>query len=96
MKSNKLLVAASLLALLALTGCFEKSAEYYAANQSEAIEVYKKCKEKGMARLQDKNCMNAVRGNAMAEREKENIAAKVRGEALQKWQDDAAAANKKK
>ena len=95
MKSNKLLLSASLLALLSLSGCGEKSIEYYAANQPEAIEVILKCQTKGPAMYNDKNCTNAVQGNAVAVRNKTLATRKAEKESLKQLQAEVDAANKK-
>jgi hypothetical protein len=96
MKSIKVLIFSSLIALLALAGCGAvKSIEYYAANQAEAYKVIMVCQQQGIEMLKDKNCTNAIEGNAIAERAKNKIIAEGTAAALQKWQDDAAAQMKK-
>ena len=96
MKSNKLLIASSLIALLTLTACGEKSIQFYASNPDETKKALTKCHSMGLSQINDKNCLNAIEGNAIAYREKEKIAAKIRSEALQKWVDEAQAQSKKK
>lgn len=81
--------------LFAVVGCREKSIEYYAANQKEAVEVMVKCQAKGTAMLSDKNCMNAVEGNARAVRDASLVQREARREALKKWSEQAERDSKK-
>ncbi len=81
--------------LLAVVGCGEKSIEYYAANQKEAVEVMMKCREKGLARLSDKNCTNAIEGNARADHAASLVQREARREVLKKWSEQAERDSKK-
>lgn len=82
--------------LFALSGCGEKSIEYYTSNQAEARQVIQKCDEKGLAMLGDQNCVNAIEGNAKAVRAKTRAVSKGERESLQKFQAELDAANNKK
>lgn len=81
--------------LLAVVGCGEKSVEYYAANQKEAIEVMTKCQAKGLAMVNDKNCVNAIEGNARAVHAESLVQREARREALKKWREEAERESKK-
>ncbi len=81
--------------LLAVAGCGEKSIDYYAANQKEAVEVIAECEAKGLAMVNDKNCLNAVEGNARAYHAASLVQREARREALKKWTEQAEAASKK-
>lgn len=82
-------------ALTLISGCGEKSVEYYAANPKEALEVILKCQAQGLASLKDQNCVNAIEGNARAVREASNKQRDARRAELKKWRDDADAQMKK-
>lgn len=80
---------------LAVAGCGEKSIDYYAANQKEAVEVMVKCQAKGLAMVNDKNCVNAIEGNAKSAHAASLQQREARREALKKWAEQAEALSKK-
>lgn len=82
--------------LLSLTGCGEKSAQFYAENPVQTAEVLTKCNALGVAQLKDQNCVNAIEGNAMAVRARNEQQAAARKASLKQWRDAADAQMNKK
>lgn len=76
--------ATALVAVFALTGCNEKSVDYYAANRQEALDVLLKC-PKGLDMLKDKNCVNAKEGYAIAYRKAKILQGEADKAAIDKW-----------
>lgn len=95
MAFNKFLLTSVLVAVIALSGCGEKSVQFFVDNPDEGAAVLAKC-PRGVDIGSDKNCINADEARRIVLQAKINEQREARRAALKEWRNEADAQASKK